>query len=304
MESLYPSMTNKSLPKLLSDNVSCDVSPDIEKENMTWNRVGARCAKEEVLLNDFYFPQTTAGVNRYIYSASAVRNMLNMQESQKTSNADVDIVASFLSTPVKSKDETPHHEESTLQKFVRYFQPYVVVTSKIGNGHASAMGFNGGTVVSGLFAGSNHSESTFHPASIVQTELRMPASNFDTMPMRYGKAAGIFAVFDSCYTASINYSEQDIYNLHKVRYVLAPTREERLVYLHERKENNILDSSEEGTHLYVHEIAIRRIASIRSYSDTCIRKSDSFTIAVPNYQVDFSPSWFYRRYIASSRAER
>ena len=53
-------------PRILSDHVSRDATPNLERENMTWIRVVGRSASEVAALNDYTFPFAVGGVNQHI----------------------------------------------------------------------------------------------------------------------------------------------------------------------------------------------------------------------------------------------
>ena len=282
-------------PRILSDHVSRDVTPDMERENMTWIRVVGRSVSEVAALNDYTFPFAICGVNQHIFSTSAVRNMLTIQTPDTTSEKERDRVAAFLATHLDMVGNPVGGDETTLQKFVRCFQPYVVATSKVGNAYAATIGYNG-NAVTGLFAGSNLTQSCFHPAAAVQTDLRVPSAHLSCIPGCHGRACGVFAVFDTDCSLSARITESRQHSANRVRYVVAPTHDAGVVHSYERAQE-LQRSVKSETRHYTYEIAIRRIASIPTYSDTSLVKTDPDTVALPEYHVDFSPCWYYRCYM-------
>lgn len=282
-------------PKILSDCVWSDLSPELERENITWIRSSGQSTSEVSLLDDYAFPHPVAGVNQYIFSACAIRHMLSIRNLNTTSEATRDKVSAFLSTKLDTEGNPGGGVETTLQKFVRLFRPYLIVTSRVGNAHSATIGFNG-NAINGLFAGSNLGQIPFHPAATVQLELKMPAAHVACMPKCEGFDCGIFAVFDTDYSPSARDMTTYPFGVNRVRYVVAPTCHEDLVHLYEQEQRLQCPLSRE-TEYYAYEIAIRRIAVIPSYNECSLLKVNASTIAVPEYQVDFSPSWYHQRYM-------
>lgn len=282
-------------PRILVDRVWRNLSPDIDKENITWIRSCGRSTHEVSLLDDYAFPYPVAFVNQYVFSASSIRMMMTIQTVNTTSEETKDRVASFLATKVDGEGNPVENEETTLQKFVRLFQPYLIVTSQIGKSYASTVGFNG-NAVSGLFSGSNLSQFFFHPAATVQTELRIPAAHISCMPDCHGADSGVFAIFDTDYSSSTRDTELNPYGINKVRYVVAPTCHEHVVHSYE-KEQRMLSGLKSETRYYAYEVAIRRIAVIPRFDECSLIRVDTDTFSVREYKVDFSPTWYHQRYM-------
>jgi len=282
-------------PRILSDHIPVELCPQIEKENMTWVRVAGKTPSEVAALDDYTFPFTVGGVNKYIFSTSVIRHMLNIKSPNTSPEENKEVVAAFLATQLDKIGNPVGGRETTLEKIIRFFQPYVVVTSKVDRSYAATIGYNGNEVT-GLFAGSNLSQASFHPAATVQTELRMPIDQLFCLPGCNGRTCGIFAVFDTNYSSSARVTDERPYGLNRVRYVVAPTRDAEAVHSYERVQE-MQGSIKSETELYTYEIAVRRIASIPSYSDLSLRKADPDTVGVSEYLVDFSPKWYYRRYM-------
>ena len=284
-------------PKILSDCVWSDITPDLERENITWIRSPGQSTSEVSVLDDYAFPHPVAGVNQYIFSGSAIRNMLATPTQNTTSEATRDRVSAFLGTVLDKEGNPTGGMETTMQKFVRLFRPYLIVTSKVGNAHASTIGFNG-SAITGIFAGSNLGKIPSHTAATVQLEFRMPATHISCMPDCQGADCGILAVFDTDYSPSARDVETYPLGVNRVRYVVAPTCHEHLVHSYEQ-DQRLQSCFSSETRYYAYEIAIRRIAVIPRYGDCSLVKIDPSTIAVPEYQVDFSPSWYHQRYMIS-----
>ena len=282
-------------PKILSDCVWSDNSQDLERENITWIRSSGQTKSEVSLLDDYAFPHPVAGVNQYIFSASAIRHMLTIPTLNKTSEASRDKVSAFLGTELDKEGKPGGGLETTLQKFVRLFRPYLIVTSKLDSAYSSTIGFNG-NAINGIFDGSNRGHIPSHPAATVQLELRMPAAHVSCMPNCEGVDCGIFAVFDTDYSPSARDMKTYPFGVNRVRYVVAPTCQEHLVHLYEQEQKRQRCFSSE-THYYAYEIAIRRIAFIPRYDECSLVKINPSTIAVSEYHVDFSPSWYHKRYM-------
>lgn len=285
----------RNAPRVLSDIIWPDLSPDLEKENITWIRSPGQSTSEVSLLDDYLFPHPVSGVNQYIFSANAVRNMIAIRTLNTTSEATRDRVSAFLATELDKEGNPRESQETAIQKFVRLFRPYLIVTSRSGNSYASTIGFNG-NAITGLFGGTNLGQIPSHPAAIVQLELRMPAAHLSCLPDCQGVDCGIFAVIDTDYSQSARDLDTNCYGVNRVRYVIAPTCEEHLVHLYEQEHrlHNILSKE---TEYYGYEIAIRRIAVIPRYGDGSLVKIDPSTVAVPEYHVDFSPIWYHQRYM-------
>lgn len=282
-------------PRILSDHVSRDLCPDIERENMVWFRVAGQSASDVAALDDYTYPFAVGGVNIHIFPTSAIRDMLMIHNPKQTFD-EKQRVAAFLATKLDNVgNPIGKGEDTTLQKFVRLFRPFIIVTSKQENSQAAMVGCIGNTVT-GHFAGSNLSESCFPPGATVQTQLRMPCGQVSCMPGCHGKTCGIFAVFDTDYSLSARVTEWSQYGQNRARYVVAPTHDAEVVHSYERKQE-LQGSIKSETDHYTYEIAIRRIASIPTYCDTSLVRTDPDTIAVSEYYVDFSPCWLYRRYM-------
>jgi hypothetical protein len=281
--------------RILTDHVSPELSPNIERENMTWVRASGRTESEVTALNDYELSFAVGGVNQHIFSASVLRNMLNVQTPNTTSGENTEKVTAFLVTPLNNEGTPASGEETTLQKVVRFFQPYVIATSKVGDAYAATIGYNG-SAISGLFGGSNFGQVDFHTAATVQTELRMPFSQLFCMPGCHGRTCGVFAVFDTDCSSYARATKDRRYGVNRVRYVVAPTRDPEVVHSYERT-RDLQESIKDDTKHYTYEIAIRRIASIQTYGDTSLVKSDVDTASVPEYHVDFSSFWYYRCYM-------
>lgn len=288
-------VTMSKRPRILSDHVSRDVTPAMERENMMWIRMVGQSSSEVAAFDDFTFPFSVGGINQHIVSASAIRDMLNIRTPNTTSEKQRDRVASFFATRLDKKGDPVGGDETKLQKLVRLFQPYVIATSKVGDAYTAMIGRNG-NAVTGLFAGSNQSESQFHPAATVQTELRMPTVDLYCMPGCEGVTCGIFAVFDSDCSPSGRATEDRQYGVCRVRYVIAPTCDADVVHSYERSQERQRSVKNEVEH-YTYEIAIRRIAYIPKYGETSLVSFDAETTGVPQYHVDFSHEWHYLRYM-------
>lgn len=281
-------------PRILSDHVSRDVTPDIERENMTWIRVVGRLTSEVSALNDYTFPIAVGGVNQHIMSASAIRNIMCLETPNTTSDEQKDRVAAFLLTRLDKMGNPVDGGETTLQKFIRLFQPYIIVNSTVESSYAAMIGYNG-SEVTGLFAGSNLSQSSFHPASVVQTDLRLPSAQLSCMPECQG-TCGIFAVFDTDFSPAAKATEHRQYGVTRVRYVVAPTRDAEVLHTYELMQKPHWSTKSETEH-YTYEIAIRRLASIPMYNETSLLRVNPDTVGVPEYHVDFSTCWYYRCYM-------
>lgn len=282
---------------VLLDRVWNDLCPDIEKENITWIRSPGGTTSEVSILDDYAFPHPVASVNQYVFSASSIRNMMTIQTFKTTPEETIDRVAAFLATKPDSEGNPVGKAETTLQKVVRLFRPYLVVTSQVEKTYASAVGFNG-KAVSGLFAGSNLAQFSFHPAAIVQTELRLPVAHLSCMPECHGADCGIFTVLDTDYSPQARDTRCNPYGIILVRYVVAPTCQEHVVHLYE-KEQRLQGGLKSETHCYSYEVAMRRIAVIPRFDECSLVRIDTDTFGIHEYQVDFSPTWYHRRYMVS-----
>lgn len=289
-----PDATRKG-PSILSDRVWCDLTPDINRENLTWLRLPGQSASEISDLNDYTFPYPVGGVNQYIFSASAIRDIMTAQTLDTTSEGLKDRATAFLATKLDIKGNPLTGYETTLQKFVRLFRPYIITTSKVGKAHAAAIGYSG-NAITGIFAGSNLGQVDFHPAATVQTQLRVPSTHLYCMPMCHGADCGIFAVFDTDYSVCARDISRRPYGLNNYRYVVAPTCHEHLVHSYEREMYMEMAVKSEIKY-YAYEIAIRRIAFIPKYGDSSLVKIDPTTFGVPEYTVDISPTWYHQRYM-------
>ena len=282
-------------PSILSDRVWCDLSPDIDRENLTWLRSPGQSASEVSELNDYTFPYPVAGVNQYVFSASAIRDMISVRTLDTTSGDLKDRATAFLATKLDAMGDPLTGYETTLHKFQRLFRPYIVTTSKVGKAHAATIGYNG-CAITGLFAGSNLGQVDFHPAATVQTQLRVPSAHLSCMPQCHGADCGIFVVFDTDYSICARDLMNRPYGLNNYRYVVAPTCHEHLVHSYERElQRERVVRSE--TKYYAYEIAIRRIAFIPKFGDSSLLKIDPITFGVPEYTVDISPAWYHGRYM-------
>ena len=282
-------------PSILSDRVWGDLSPDIDRENLTWIRLPGQSASEVSDLNDHAFPYPVAGINQYVFSASAIRDMLTAHTRKPTSENQKDRTSAFLATRLDGEGNPLDGYETTLHKFLRLFRPYITTISKVGNIHGAVIGYSG-NAITGIFAGSNLGKIDFHPAATVQTQLRVPSAHLSCMPQCHGADCGVFAVFDTDYSISARDTRSRPYGMNNCRYVVAPTSHEHLVHSYER-EIHMERSIKSETTYYAYEIAIRRIAIISKFGDNSLIKIDPLTFGVPEYIVDIGHTWYHRRYM-------
>ena len=278
------------IPSILCEHVWCDLAPDIDQENLTWIRLPDQSASENSDLNDCPFPCPDEWINQYVFSTAAIRDTVTARRVNTRSEKPKDIATALIATRLDNDGNPLNGCETTLQKFIHLFRPYIITTSKYGCANT------GTTVIKGISAGRNLDEIILSRVPKVQTQLRVPSAHLSCMPQCDGEECTIFLVVDTDYSICATGIKRRPHGMNNCRYVVAPTTHEHLVHSYE-SEIYKKRAIKRDTKPYPYEIAIRRIAIISKFGDGSLVKIDPITVGVPEYTVDIGNTWYHKRHV-------